>query len=189
LSERWKKRIDHGKEANMKSVVLAVAVGLCLALPVAAQDAKPDTPASAPAAAAASAHVLVRPVDIKWGAAPPVLRKGAELAVMSGDPGSTGPYTVRLKLPAGYKIAPHWHPTDENVTVVSGSFALGMGDTFDMKTMKTLPMGGYALLPAEMHHYAWTKTGATVQVHGMGPFVINYVNPADDPSKAPATTK
>jgi hypothetical protein len=121
LSERWKRRIDLGKEANMKSVVLAVAVGLCLALPVAAQDAKPDAPAPAPAAAAASAHVMVRPVDIKWGAAPPVLRKGAELAVMSGDPGSTGPYTVRLKLPAGYKIAPHWHTTDENVTVVSGS--------------------------------------------------------------------
>ena len=173
----------------MKSIVLAVAVGLCLALPVAAQDAQTQTPPPAPAAAAASSHVLVRPMDIKWGDAPPVLRKGARMAVLSGDPGASGPYTVRLKLPAGYRIAPHWHPTDENVTVIAGTFSLGMGDTFDPKTMKALPMGGFALLPAEMHHYAWTKAGATVQVHGTGPFVINYVNAADDPSKAATTTK
>jgi hypothetical protein len=172
----------------MKSALLSVAVGLCLAIPVAAQDAKPETTAPAPAAAA-SPHVLVRPADIKWGDAPPVLRKGAQFAVLSGDPGISGPYTVRLKLPAGYKIAPHWHPTDENVTVLSGTFSLGMGDTFDPKSMKALPIGGYAVLPAEMHHFAWTKTGATVQVHGTGPFVINYVNPDDDPSKAPAKAK
>ena len=172
----------------MKSVVLFLAAGLCLALPVAAQDTQ--TPPPAPAAAAtATPHVLVRPVDLKWGDAPPVLRKGAKMVVLSGDPGASGPYTVRLKMPAGYRIAPHWHPTDENVTVVSGTFALGMGDTFDLKSMKTLPMGGFAVLPAEMHHYAYTKAGATVQVHGTGPFVINYVNAADDPSKVPAATK
>lgn len=176
----------------MKSIMLSLAVGLCLAIPAAAEDEKPQTPPPAPAAAAAapaSAHVLVRPLELKWGEAPPALPKGARFAVLSGDPGSAGPYTIRLKLPAGYKIAPHWHPTDENVTVISGMFSLGMGDTFDQKSMKALPAGGYAVLPAEMRHYAWTKTGATVQVHGMGPFVINYVNPADDPSKAGAAAK
>jgi len=93
----------------MKSIMLALAVGLCLAIPVAAQDVKSQTPPPAPAAAAApaSSHVLMRPLDIKWGDPPPVLRKGARLAVLSGDPGSTGPFTIRLKLPAGYKIAPH----------------------------------------------------------------------------------
>jgi hypothetical protein len=172
----------------MKSVMLFLAVGLCLALPVLAQDTQ--TPPPAPAAAAtASAHVLMTPIQIKWGDAPPVLRKGARFAVMSGDPGVAGPYTIRLKIPAGYRIAPHWHPTDENVTVIAGTFSLGMGDTFDTKNLKTLPAGGYAVLPAEMRHYAWTKAGATVQVHGIGPFVINYVNPADDPSTTPATTK
>jgi len=87
-------------------------------------------------------------------------------------------------MPAGYKIAPHWHPTDEHVTVLSGTFSLGMGETFDAKAAKPLAPGGYALLPAEMRHFAWTKGGATVQVHGMGPFVLNYVNPADDPSRS-----
>lgn len=177
----------------MKSVMLSLAFGLCLAIPVAAEDTKPQTPPPAPAAAvapaAASAHVMIRPMDLKWGDAPPVLPKGARFALLSGDPGSAGPFTIRLKLPAGYKIAPHWHPTDENVTVVSGTFSLGMGETFDVKTMKALPAGGYALLPAGMRHYAWTKTGATVQVSGMGPFVINYVNPDDDPSKAAPATK
>jgi len=81
------------------------------------------------------------------------------------------------------------HRTDENVTVISGTFSLGTGEAFDQKSMKALPAGGYAVLPAEMRHYAWTKAGATVQVHGMGPFVITYVNPADDPSKAGAAAK
>jgi hypothetical protein len=176
----------------MKSIMLSLAVGLCLAIPVAAEDAKPQTPPPAPAAAAvapASSHVLITPMELKWGDAPPALPKGARFAVLSGDPGLAGPFTIRLKLPAGYKIAPHWHPTDENVTVVSGTFSLGSGEKFDQKSMKALPVGGYALLPAEMHHYAWTKSGATVQVYGMGPFVINYVNPADDPSKAGAAAK
>jgi len=174
----------------VKSIMLSLAVGLCLAIPAMAEDETPQTPPPAAAAAApASAHVLVAPMELKWGDAPPVLPKGAMFVVVSGDPGSAGPYTIRLKLPAGYKIAPHWHPTDENVTVISGTFSLGMGDAFDRKSMKALPAGGYALLPAEMRHYAWTKSGATVQVHGMGPFVITYVNPADDPSKAGAAAK
>jgi len=127
---------------------------------------------------------MISPVQIKWGDAPPSLRKGAKLAVLSGDPGAAGPFTIRLKLPAGYRISPHWHPTDENVTVISGTFSLGMGEKFDHASLKTLPAGGFALLPAEMRHFAWTKGGATVQVHGMGPFVLNYVNPSDDPSQS-----
>jgi quercetin dioxygenase-like cupin family protein len=103
--------------------------------------------------------------------------------VISGDPSKPGLYVVRLRMPAGYKIAPHWHPTDEHVTVVSGNFALGMGEKFDKTALKTLPAGGYALLPAEMRHYAMATTAATVQVHGQGPFALTYVNAADDPSK------
>lgn len=104
--------------------------------------------------------------------------------VVSGDPGKVGPFAVRLKMPAGYKIAPHWHPTDEHVTVLSGTLALGMGERFDKAAMKDLPAGAYGLLPAEMRHFAMAKTAAIVQVHGTGPFVLTYVNPADDPSKA-----
>jgi hypothetical protein len=147
---------------------------LAMAIPAVAQVAAPST------------HVAVTEAEVKWGEPPPVLAKGALFAVISGDPGKGGPFVVRLKLPAGYKIAPHWHPTDENVTVLSGTFALGMGEKFDAATMKALPAGGYGLLPAEMRHFAMAKTAAVVQVHGTGPFVLNYVNSADDPSKAPA---
>jgi quercetin dioxygenase-like cupin family protein len=143
------------------------------------------------AQSSATAHVLLPATDIKWGAAPPVFEKGASFAVLSGDPGKPGPFTVRLKLPAGFKIAPHWHPTDEHVTVIAGTFALGMGEKFDAAAAKDLAAGGYAVMPSEMRHFAVARTAATVQVNGMGPFVLNYVNPADDPSKriAPATAK
>ena len=164
----------------MKTVHALVATAAILGAGLAAaQTAQP--------AAGASDHVHTEARQLKWGPVPPMLAKGAQITVVSGDPGKEGPFVVRLKMPAGYKIAPHWHPTDEHVTVVAGTFALGMGDTFDPKAAESLTPGGYALLPAEMHHFAWTKDGATVQVHGMGPFVLNYVNPADDPSKgAPA---
>jgi quercetin dioxygenase-like cupin family protein len=132
---------------------------------------------------AADMPAPVQPDEIKWGPAPPVLAPGAQMAVLAGDPAGTGLITLRLKMPAGYRIAPHWHPTDEHVTVISGSFAIGMGDTLDTKKSKTLTAGGYGIAGANMHHFAWTKTGAVVQVNLMGPFQITYVNPADDPSK------
>jgi len=131
-------------------------------------------------------HVISAPKDLKWGDAPPVFEKGATMALESGDPSKEGLYCVRLKMPAGYRINPHWHPTDEHVTVISGTFALGMGDKFDKASMKELPPGGYALLPAQMHHYAMAKTAAIVQVHGQGPFALTYVNPADDPTQRTA---
>jgi quercetin dioxygenase-like cupin family protein len=137
-------------------------------------------------AAALQAADMPGPVqanEIKWGPAPPVLPAGAKIAVLSGDPAGTGLVTIRLKMPAGYKIPPHWHPTDEHVTVISGSLALGMGDVIDATQSKTLKAGGYGVAPANMHHFAWTKTGAVIQVHMMGPFKITYVNPADDPSQ------
>ena len=131
----------------------------------------------------ASTHVMTTAAQLKWGDPPPVFQKGAQFTVVSGDPGQPGLYVVRLKMPAGYKIAPHWHPTDEHVTVLSGTFALGMGDSFEQAKMQELGAGGYALLPADMRHYAMAKTEATVQVHGMGPFMLTYVNPVDDPSQ------
>lgn len=121
--------------------------------------------------------------EIQWGAAPPVLPIGASMAVLAGDPAGTGLVTLRLKMPAGYRIPPHWHPTDEHVTVISGSFAIGMGDKLDMKQSKVLKAGGYGIAGANLHHFAWTKTGAVIQVNMMGPFRITYVNPADDPSR------
>jgi len=109
---------------------------------------------------------------------------GAKLAVLSGDPSKSEPFVLRAQLPAGYTVAPHWHPTDEHVTVLAGTFAFGMGDVLDKAALTDVPAGGYALMPAQMHHYAVAKTAATIQVHAMGPFAITYVNPTDDPSRA-----
>jgi Domain of unknown function (DUF4437) len=139
--------------------------------------------AAAPLLLAADPPGPMQPEEIKWGAAPPALAAGAQMAVLAGDPAKTGPVTLRLKMPAGYAIAPHWHPTDERVTVISGSLGLGMGDALDKKNSKVLKAGGWGVAAANMHHFAWTKTGAIVQVDLMGPFAITYVNPADDPSK------
>ena len=158
----------------MRRILLCVGLVAALAAVAIAQDAQND------------GHVLSAPKDLKWGDPPPVFEKGASMALLSGDPSKEGLYVVRLKMPAGYRINPHWHPTDEHVTVISGTFSLAMGDKFDKTAMKELPAGGYALLPAQMHHYAMAKTAAVVQVHGMGPFSLTYVNPADDPSQRSA---
>src|SRR5688500_20337598 len=115
------------------------------------------------------AHTLLPAGELKWGDPPSVSEKGMSFTVVSGDPGKAGRFVVRLRMPAGYKIAPHWHPTDEHVTVLSGTFALGMGEKVDESSMTSLEADGYALLPAEMRHYAMAKTKAVVQVHGMGP--------------------
>jgi len=131
-------------------------------------------------------HIAITAAEVKWGPPPPSLSKGAQFAVVSGDPSKAGPFAIRLKFPAGYKIAPHWHPTDEHVTVLSGTIAFGMGEKFDKTAMKNMPAGSYAMMPAEMRHFAIAKTAVTLQVHGVGPFVLNYVNPADDPGKANA---
>jgi ketosteroid isomerase-like protein len=120
---------------------------------------------------------------VKWADAPPFLPKGAKLAVLLGDPSKPEPFTIRLQMPDGYRIAPHTHPTDEHVTVLSGVMRAGMGPKWDDKALGDFAPGGYANMAAEMPHYAMAKGATVVQVHGVGPFVVTYVNPADDPSK------
>lgn len=119
--------------------------------------------------------------DIKWGPAPAALPKGAEATIMSGDPSKDGPYVLRLKMPAGYKIPAHNHPTTEYLTVLSGNFHLGMGDKLDQTKGMELTGGGYGEAPAKMNHYAWASSPTVVQVYGQGPFAITYVSAADDP--------
>ena len=122
--------------------------------------------------------------DLKWGAAPPALPAGAQMAVVSGDPGKAVMFKVELKMPAGYAVPAHWHPTTENVTVVSGTFHVGMGDKLDESKGTALSAGGFASLPPKMNHYAWFTGDTEVQVHGMGPFQLTYANPADTPAAA-----
>ena len=124
------------------------------------------------------------PDQVKWGPAPSFLAPGAQLAVIEGDPMATsGDFTIRIKMSDGYKIAPHWHPKRENVTVISGTFKVGMGDKFDESKMMPFPAGSFAYLDPDMHHYAMSVGDTVVQVHGMSPVKFNYINPEDDPSR------
>lgn len=123
------------------------------------------------------------PKDAKYGPVPPSFPPGAQVAVLSGNPFGAGDYVLRLKMPAGYQIPAHNHPTVENVTVISGQFHAGMGDKLDKAKSMTFQPGGFAALPANMNHFAWTSGETVVQVHGTGPFAITYVDPKDDPSK------
>jgi hypothetical protein len=124
------------------------------------------------------------PDAIAYGPPPAFVAAGAQLAVLEGNPmGSGGDYTIRLKMPDGYRIAPHWHPQRENVTVISGNFKVGMGDRFDESKMMTFPAGSFAFLDPDMHHYAMASGEVVVQVHGSAPLQFNYVNPSDDPSQ------
>ena len=130
----------------------------------------------------AAEHVKTYAPDaIQWGAAPNVLPPGAELSVLEGNPMASGPYTMRLKMPDGYKIPPHHHLRREHVTVMSGAFKVGMGDTFDAGKMTEFAPGSFAYLEPIAHHYAMAKGETVIQLHGTGPWEIKYVNPADDP--------
>lgn len=138
--------------------------------------------APAKAAPAMPAHVMVRATDTQWGDAPAALPPGARAAVLSGDPGKPGSFTIRLKAPAGFRVPRHWHPTDELVTVIAGDLTLAMGDGADAHSADFGP-GDFVSLPAKMLHEASTRNGVIVQINSNGPFEINYVNPADDPRK------
>jgi quercetin dioxygenase-like cupin family protein len=127
-------------------------------------------------------HHVVQLGDLKWSA-PAAYPKGAQLAVIRGDPGKEGMYVVRLKVPAGYKIPAHTHPNDENVTVLSGAFGIGTGDKLNEGEGTQVKAGGYSFVMKGMNHFAWFTEDTVIQLHGMGPQGITYVNPADDPRK------
>src|SRR5271156_4194693 len=123
------------------------------------------------------------PDQVKYGPVPPFLSPGAQLAVLEGDPmAASGDFTIRIKMPDGYKIAPHTHPHRENVTVLSGILKVGMGDQFDASKMMSFGAGSFAYLDPSVHHYAAASGETVIQIHGMSPAKFNYINPADDPS-------
>src|SRR4029453_5246826 len=121
---------------------------------------------------------------IEWKAGPSSLPTGAKMAALEGDPTKEGPFVMRLQFPDGYHIPPHTHPKTERVTVVSGTMFLATGENLDRSAAKTLPAGTYGFWPAGMKHAAWFDGGTVIQLHGVGPWQINYLNPADDPRKA-----
>jgi quercetin dioxygenase-like cupin family protein len=155
-------------------IFVIALIALAPAFVRAAENQAPENPTDV--------HVYQSATELKWGPAPPVVPKGAQAVVLDGDPfREGGAYTLRLKMPDGYKIPPHSHPTDENVTVLSGTLGAGMGDTMDTSRGQLIKTGGFVRMPKTVHHYAWAKGPTTIQVHGNAPFAFTYVNPADDP--------
>jgi quercetin dioxygenase-like cupin family protein len=135
-----------------------------------------------PSLKAADAHHTVVPGDaVKWDPAPPSLPAGAQAAVLLGSPAQEGPFVLRLKFPAGFIVPPHRHSKDELVTVISGRFAIGSGEKLDRASLKPLPPASFVHLPAGMPHYAMADGEVVVQINGMGPFDVRYVDPKDDP--------
>ena len=126
-------------------------------------------------------HVMFKGSDLKWSAGPPSLPPGAQVTVLEGNPAEEGIFTMRLKMPAGYRISPHWHPAWEHVTVIEGNFWMGRGEKFNEAALHEIPAGGFATMAPMLRHFAMTKVPTTIQLHGMGPWQLYYVNSSDDP--------
>lgn len=174
------------------SMLLAAAATCATTFAFAADPATAVTPSAAAEAPTVGAtmkeHVLVNTKELKWVDGPASLPAGAKMAVIEGDPKTPNAlFTLRVKLPANYKIMPHSHPADEHITVISGTFNMGMGETFDMKKATALAAGGFGVMPAKHTHFAFSKGETVIQLHGVGPWAINYVNPSDDPRNAAKT--
>ena len=153
----------------MKTIVVGALIGTLFATD------------SAIAADAIGAHKVVAPQEIQWGTTPPSLPAGAQAAVLYGDPQKSGLFVLRLKLPKGYKIAPHMHDQSETLTVISGSLKLGLGPAADRASVEALPAGGFSSMPHGVAHYALVSEDSVVQITANGPWNIEYVNPKDDP--------
>ncbi|HYT90662.1 MAG TPA: cupin domain-containing protein [Gemmataceae bacterium] len=124
---------------------------------------------------------IYSPAQIKWLDAPALLPRGAKVAVLEGDPGKEGPFVLRVRMPDGYRIPPHTHPKAERLTVISGTFHIGMGEQFDTAKGRPMSAGAFGTWPAGMKHYVWAEGETVIQLHGIGPWSLSYVNPQDDP--------
>jgi uncharacterized protein DUF4437 len=173
------------ERGTMKSIPFVVALTITLTASVPGQQ-MPGTghvEKKVMTATVSSDMGISAPSEIKWKDGPASLPAGAKLAVLEGDPTKEGFFTMRLWLPDGFKIQPHWHPKVEHVTVISGTFNLGVGEKFDQTATREMPAGTFGFWPAEMKHFAWAKGETVLQLHGTGPWMISYVNPSHDPRK------
>lgn len=134
--------------------------------------------------ASKSTHIMVVPEEFKWVDGPEGLPPGAKMVLLEGNPAASGPFAMRIKVPGGYKIPAHWHPTIEHVTVLKGTFFMGEGDKLDESKGKELPAGSFIVMPKKMHHFAWSGNDeAIIQLHAIGPWGITYIDSKDDPRK------
>ena len=157
----------------MRSMLIALSLTLSAAM-AAAQGAPSQGTQHA---------VVVLPDQLTWGPGPASLPAGAKVAVIEGNPAEAGPFTMRLSLPNRYRVPPHFHHGVEHVTVMKGTFRVGMGDKFDASALSSLPVGAFAAMQPGTRHFAEAQGETVVQLHGVGPWSITYVNPTDDPRK------
>ena len=163
----------------MKKIIWVVALVIALApftpgqqTTMAGHDDKKPT---------ASDMLITSPENVTWKDGPASLPAGAKMAVLEGDPSKEGFFTMRLLFPDGFKVAPHFHPKVEHVTVIKGTLNFGMGEKFDQSATRAMPEGTFGFWAAGMRHFAWAKGETIIQLHGIGPWMITYLNPSDDP--------
>ena len=177
--------------ALARPILRAASFAATLLLPAIAPAQQPNVSQSAHSIGVRqqAEHILVAPATLGWSSAPAVLPPGAQIAVIEGDPGKPGLFTMRLRMPDGYRIAPHFHDADEHVTVLSGTFMLAFPAAGQPGRETALPVGGFAVMPAGMRHAARAHGTTVLQIHAVGPWQLTYVNASDDPrnttSKAP----
>lgn len=166
----------------MKRILLIAALTVFIA-PLALGQVVSTAAHKEKAAGATGEMAVFLPANVQWKDGPGSLPAGAKFAILEGDPTKEGVFTMRLTLPDSFKIPPHWHTNVEHVTVLSGMFNIGMGEKFDQSATREMPAGTFGFWPAGMRHFAWAKGETVLQLHGVGPWTITYVNPGDDPRK------
>jgi hypothetical protein len=166
-----------------RNLFAALALGLVCAVAALAAQEKKESSEKKTSKSAMPEHKVFTPPDIQWKDAPPILPSGAKVAVLDGDPGKPEYFAMRIKMPDGYKILPHWHPNVERLTIISGTANIAMGDKFDESKGTAMPAGSYTFMRPKVHHYFWTKGETEIQISTIGPWKLVYINPADDPSK------
>jgi hypothetical protein len=165
----------------MNRSVIRTAVFAAAALLLLAGANSQETPEAQPPASELGDMQVYPPRETAWGKGPASLPPGAEMVVLEGDPSKEGPFVFRVRAPDGYTIPPHTHPKAERITVIAGTFHIAMGEKLDKAAGQAMPAGSFGYWPAGMKHFAWVTGETIVQVHGFGPWVIRYLNPADDP--------
>jgi Domain of unknown function (DUF4437) len=178
----WRRlaRAVGGEEKERIVMRKAAVVVVLVLLGFAGRSVLGKSPAAAHKNAAGSWALFV-PGEIEWKVGPDSLAPGAKVAILEGDPAAEGFFTMRLMVPDGYRVAPHWHPKTERLTIISGTLNLGTGDRFDAAATRALPAGTYSSMPPKMTHFAWTTGETVLQLSSIGPWQVVYVDPADDP--------
>jgi quercetin dioxygenase-like cupin family protein len=167
---RWRPLLTKEDNMTLTTIRFAIAFALCLLVPAAQAQAQHG-----------DQHIMLDPSELVWNDLPSL--PGVKISVVEGPLNQPVPIMFRLKFPPNFKVAPHWHPGIEHITIISGTLHMGLGSVFDASKTRALKAGAISIMQPGTHHYVWTDEETIAQVHSIGPWSVNYVNPADDPAK------